>query len=353
MNRMNDFKKTNASQYSSIYADTAFSRLDESDDRIFYSTDRFVEHLDSFAQSTVKALIGELIVEKNPVILDLMAGWDSHIPEKIKPSRVVGLGLNENELNKNRDLTETIIHDINKEPTLPFPRDTFDVVVNTVSVDYMTRPLEVFRDVGRILKSAGLFLVIFSNRMFPEKAVKIWREADENERIILVEEFFKESGVFEKPALFISRGKPRPKSDKYTSLGIPSDPVYGLYADKKGTAFSRKARPDLIVTCGETFDNDVLKKRKKAVHTTLCCPHCGEKLRKWAVPDNPFCQTWDNEFMYICFNDLCPYYVRGWDLMYKETNKTMSYPLMYNPEKDRCMPIPVPSPRALKEGIIE
>ena len=353
MNRMNDYKKTNASQYSPLYADDAFSRLDESDDRTFYATGRFVNHLDSFAQSTVKALISELIVEENPDILDLMAGWDSHIPENIKPARVVGLGLNENELNKNRDLTETIIHDINMEPTLPFPRDTFDVIINTVSVDYMTRPLEIFHDVGRILKPAGLFLVIFSNRMFPEKAVKIWREANEDERIILVEEFFRESGVFEKPALFISRGKPRPKSDKYAPLGIPSDPVYGLYADKKSTASSRKARPDLMFTRGETFDNDELKKRKKAVHTTLCCPHCGEKLRKWAVPDNPFCQTWDNEFMYICFNDLCPYYIRGWDLMYKQTYKTMSYRLMYNPERDRCMPIPVPSPRALKEGIIE
>jgi hypothetical protein len=97
------------------------------------------------------------------------------------------------------------------------------------------------------------------------------------------------------------------------------------YADKKDTALSRQARPDLTVTWGETFANDELKKREKAVHTTFCCPHCGEKLRKWAVPDNPFCQTWDNEFMYICFNDLCPYYVRGWNLMYKQANKTMSY----------------------------
>ena len=76
-------------------------------------------------------------------------------------------------------------------------------------------------------------------------------------------------------------------------------------------------------------------------------------MKKWAVPDNPFSQTWDNEFMYICFNDACPYYVRGWDHMAREVQKSISYRLMYNPERDYCLPIPVPSPFALKEGIVE
>ena len=76
-------------------------------------------------------------------------------------------------------------------------------------------------------------------------------------------------------------------------------------------------------------------------------------MKKWVVPENPFVQTWDNEFMYICFNDACPYFVRGWDFMYEEGNRGMSYRLMYNPEKDRCMPVPVTSRGALKESIIE
>ena len=86
---------------------------------------------------------------------------------------------------------------------------------------------------------------------------------------------------------------------------------------------------------------------------TLQCPYCGERLNKWAVPDNPFACTWDNDFMYICFNDKCPYYVRGWEFMYREGNRGVSYRLMYYPEKDRCMPIPVPTPGALRESIIE
>jgi hypothetical protein len=83
---------------------------------------------------------------------------------------------------------------------------------------------------------------------------------------------------------------------------------------------------------------------KGRIKRTLQCPYCGSKMKKWAVPDNPFEVTWDNE---------CPYYVRGWDHMYKTTHRVASYRLMYNPDKDACSPIPVPSPKALRESIID
>jgi SAM-dependent methyltransferase len=338
---------------SPIYSKGAFSRLDESDDRIFYSQDRFVSHLDTLALATLEKLIGELIIEENPLILDLMAGWDSHIPKNLNPSKVVGLGLNENELKENDGLSEIVIHDLNRDPILPFQDDYFDAVINTVSVDYMIKPIAVFSEIGRILKPGGLFLVVFSNRMFPQKVVRIWRESSEDELVLLVEEFFHRAELFEKPSVFVSKGKPRPEDDKYAHLGIPSDPVYAVYAEKKGGNPSRKARPIVTMGYGESLDQEVLQKRKKAIRKTLQCPYCGEKMRKWAVPDNPFANTWTNEFMYICFNDACPYFVRGWDSMFKQGNRGASYRLMYNPEKDTCGPVPVPSPRALKEGIIE
>ncbi|NIP26796.1 MAG: methyltransferase type 11, partial [Phycisphaerae bacterium] len=130
-----------------LFSEDAFSRSDESDDSIFYTTDRFVQHLDSLALATVEKLIGDLVIEKNPVILDLMASWDSHIPSGLRPERVVGLGLNRNELAKNPALTELCLHDLNKNPILPFSESTFDVVLNVVSVDYMTKPFDVFREV--------------------------------------------------------------------------------------------------------------------------------------------------------------------------------------------------------------
>ncbi|MBN2123660.1 MAG: class I SAM-dependent methyltransferase [Deltaproteobacteria bacterium] len=331
----------------------AFSRLDPSEDHVFYARDRFVSHIDATALATVEQVIGRLIVEDHPAVLDLMSGWDSHIPGNLKPREVVGLGLNGNELRRNKALTRYVLHDLNADPTLPFPDNAFDAVLNTVSVDYMVRPVEVFREVGRVLRPGGLFLVVFSNRMFPQKAVKIWRESGEDERVLLVEDFFRMAGGFDKPSVFLSKGRPRSEDDKYAHLGIPSDPVYAVYAEKKGGDPHRKSRPEIRLTYGESLSREELERRKKAVKETLCCPHCGEKLKKWAVPDNPFCCTWDNDYMYICFNDACPYYVRGWDFMYREGNRGASYRLMYNPEKDCCMPVPVPSPRALRESIVE
>ena len=338
---------------SPIFSEDAFSRLDATDDATFYAKDRFVSHLDSLALSTVEYVTGRLIFEDHPAILDLMAGWDSHIPDTLRPSEVVGLGLNENELKENKELTEYVLHDINKDPRLPFPDNRFDAVINTVSVDYMTQPVAVFEEVARILKPGGLFLVVFSDRMFPQKAVRLWRESSHDERVILVDEFFKQSGGFEKTSLFVSKGKPRPAGDKYSGMMPLSDPVYALYADKKGGRPDRKARPVVSMGYGETPDKEVVERKKASVKETLRCPYCDQKLSKWEVPDNPFCQTWDNEFMYICFNDECPYFVRGWDKMYQDTQQGISYRLMYNPEKDRCMPIPVPSHHALKDGIME
>jgi len=353
MQELQDFFNNNMDKYSSFFSADSFSRLDNGDDGLFYGKDRFVSHLDSLALSTVEKVIGDLILEDHPVILDLMAGWDSHIPPGLQPSRVVGLGLNEHELKENKALTESVIHDLNKEPRLPFPDNTFHVVLNTVSVDYMTKPIEVFREVGRVLKPGGLFLVIFSNRFFPEKVVKVWQEADESERTILVEEFFTLAECFEGTTTFVSKGKPRPMTDKYAHLDIPSDPIYAVYAEKKEGDPARKRRPKVIMQFGEKPDPREIERKKKQVKETLECPYCGQKLKKWLVPDNPFCQTWDNEYMNICFNDQCPYYVRGWDHLCAEGNMGMSYRLMYHPEKDRCMPIPVPSPKALKGGIVE
>ena len=214
----------------------AFSRLDETTDCEFYTQDRFVHHLDKVARSTLEDVIGKLVVEDKPEILDLMAGWDSHIPENQDPARVVGLGMNENELLANPDQTEYVVYDLNCDPKLPFADNSFDVVLNTASVEYLIRPIEVFREVSRVLKPGGLFLVTFSNRMFTPKAVKVWVESSEEERMSLVADFFREAGGFGERREYVCKGKPRPKDDKHAWTGLPSDPVYAIYAEKPGAA---------------------------------------------------------------------------------------------------------------------
>ena len=85
---------------------------------------------------------------------------------------------------------------------------------------------------------------------------------------------------------------------------------------------------------------------------TLRCPHCSQELLKWAVPQNPFTE-WDVDFMYVCFNNGCPYLVQGWETMNQQGNSGLSYRFAYNSYRDNCLSVPVPNLNALKEGIID
>lgn len=90
----------------------------------------------------------------------------------------------------------------------------------------------------------------------------------------------------------------------------------------------------------------------KSIKDSLLCPHCGQRMKKWAAPNDPFSQ-WDTEFLYICFNDACPYFVKGWEAMRKQGRPGISYRLMYDPEAEACRAIPVASNDALRGWIVE
>ena len=329
-----------------------FSRLDESDDPGFYADERLVSHLDDRALRTVEQIIASLVIEEVPLILDLMASWDSHLPGSIHPARMVGLGLNINELQANPVLTERVIHDLNADPKLPFESKSFDVVQNVVSADYLVQPLEVFAEVGRVLKPGGLFLVVFSNRWFEPKVTEIWRLASEIERVYLVQDWFRARDLFGSQATFVSQGLPRPKDDKYAHLGLPSDPIYAVWAERKGGDPDRESRPYPVLDLGGSIDKAQLDLLVKELPESLRCPHCFQSLKKWSVPQTPFTE-WDNEFMYVCFNDQCPYLLRGFQEMSRQGNLGSSYRFRYNPENGSVGPIMVQDFKMLKDGIVD
>ncbi len=331
-------------------APDAFSRLDETDDAVFYARERSVYHMDARARQTVERVIGTLCVEPEPAILDLMAGWHSSIPEAVQPVQVVGLGLGQEDLERNERLDRYVLHDLNEQPRLPFEDASFDVVLNNASVDYLVRPFEVFAEVARVLRPGGLFLVVFTNRLFPQKAVKLWREADETTRQLIVHEYFRSVADFGPMKRFCSMGKPRPKADKYAGLGIPSDPIWAIYAEKKGASSDRAPRPEIPPEPDAGPPPEVVSERKARVRETLCCPYCEERLEKFEIAVSPFCE-WPNEYMYVCFNNDCSYLISGWDAMAAQGNPGFSYRLMYDPTRDRCMPTPMPCTRAASTAV--
>jgi len=191
-----------------------------------------VQHIDTTAIEMVKSTY-ERFLKDDMQVLDLMSSWQSHLPENLNLKRVVGLGLNENELRKNSRLTETVIQDLNLNARLPFDSNSFDAAICSLSVEYLVDPLAVFAEVTRILRPDGYFILTFSNRWFPTKAITIWKELHEFERMGLVLEYLIRSGGFENLQTYSIRGLPRPHDDKYFPDIWYSDPIYAVWGQKK------------------------------------------------------------------------------------------------------------------------
>jgi SAM-dependent methyltransferase len=187
-----------------------------------------VDHLDRVAIGEIRALYGRL-APPGSRILDLMSSWHSHLPEALAAGAVVGLGLNQAELEANPVLSARLVQDLNAEARLPFADGIFDAVVCTASVEYLVEPFATFREVARCLRRDGIFVVTFSNRWFPPKAIAIWETIHEFERLGLVLEYFLESGLFRDLETWSLRGLPRPPDDKYAGQLAHSDPVYAVW----------------------------------------------------------------------------------------------------------------------------
>ncbi|XP_020098690.1 uncharacterized protein LOC109717357 isoform X1 [Ananas comosus] len=204
-----------------------FSRFDESPDSLFYSEPRFVTHIDDPAIRALTNFYSQVLPPSNSpgvCLLDVCSSWVSHYPAGYKQERIVGMGMNEDELKRNLVLTEYIVQDLNVNPKLPFDDNTFDVITNVVSVDYLTKPIEVFKEMQRVLKPSGLAIMSFSNRCFWTKAISIWTSTGDADHAWIVGSYFHYAGGFEPPvAVDISPNPGR------------SDPMYVVYSRKQTT----------------------------------------------------------------------------------------------------------------------
>ena len=143
----------------------AFRRIDETPDEEFYRTPRLVTHIDDGAIAAVTQVYKKLFPAGGE-ILDLMSSWVSHLPPEVAYRRVIGLGMNEVELRRNERLDSYIVQNLNTNPKMPFGEAQFDGVGTCGSIDYLTRPVEVLRQAGRVLKVDAPLIVTFSNRWF-------------------------------------------------------------------------------------------------------------------------------------------------------------------------------------------
>jgi SAM-dependent methyltransferase len=192
-----------------------FDRDDPTADSTFYAFPRLVTHIDDGAIAAVGDLYDEL--ELTGSVLDLMGSWVSHF--HTAPEHLTVLGMNEQELAANPQAAATVVHDLNADPGLPFDAQSFDAAVCCVSVDYLTRPLEVFADTARALRPGAPFVCTFSNRCFPTKAIRGWLESTDEQHCEIVADYFRLSGGWHEPTI-----------ERRSPLFQFGDPLFAVWA---------------------------------------------------------------------------------------------------------------------------
>lgn len=215
-----------------FFTHSAFSKSLTETDEEFYKKPRITAHTDLLCRKNIESVYSKLILPgKN--VLDLMSSTYSHLPMD-KDLTVTGLGMNIEELKENKILSKRIVQNLNTNTVLPFDDNSFDYAVCSMSVEYLSNPFEVFKDVYRILRPGGLFIVSFSNRWFPGKEIKIWNELHDFEKMGLVLEYFYNTKKFKNCGTISMRGFPRlyDKNDRYKDSLWFSDPLFIVYGEK-------------------------------------------------------------------------------------------------------------------------
>ena len=172
-----------------------FQRVDESDDRDFYVVPRLVIHVDEHGSAALTEFYGR-VLKSSARVLDLMSAYHSHLPDDREYAKIVGLGMNVTELLENMVLRGGVVQDLNRLPALPFADDSFDACLISFSIQYLTQPVRVLADVARVLQSGGDIYVAYTNRLFPTKAVAVWRACSDAERTQLIGSYFAEAGGY-------------------------------------------------------------------------------------------------------------------------------------------------------------
>ena len=202
-------------------------KLDESNDEDFYSNPKFVYHLDENFRKYLTFIYKNEIKDFSTIV-DLMSSWDSYLPSGKKYKKVIGHGLNKEELKKNKILNSFWTQNFNLNQKIPLNNNSIDYCLMVAAWQYLQYPENLTREVARILTDGGKILVSFSNRAFWHKAPNIWTNSSEEERLkyvrkVLISNGFKEPKIIKK------------FNDETFSLlpFLKKDPFYCLIASKE------------------------------------------------------------------------------------------------------------------------
>lgn len=204
------------------FPDAYFSKQDPSLDDHFYQFPRMVAHIDGSAIAFLRDTVYAEVLPANGTYLDLMSSRYSHLPDNLQPQRVYAHGMNAAEMEANPQLDEYVVQNLNENQQLPFQDAQFDAVMCCVSVQYLQKPVEVFTEVLRVLQPGAPFVVSFSNRCFPSKAMRVWLNSSDEQHVELVTQYMQHAGFAQVDT----------RTKKGGMFGLGGDPLYAVISYK-------------------------------------------------------------------------------------------------------------------------
>ena len=201
-------------------------KLDETNDEEFYSDPKFVYHLDANFRQYLSDLYDSEIIN-NSIVLDLMSSWDSYLPKGKNYKKVIGHGLNKQELKKNKIFDSYWIQNFNLNQEIPLDQESVDYCLMVAAWQYLQYPENITKEISRILSCQGKFIIAFSNRAFWHKAPNIWTSSTEEERVQYVRKVLISNG-FHEPKIIKKFNEPSLNFFNF----LNKDPFYCLIATK-------------------------------------------------------------------------------------------------------------------------
>lgn len=295
------------------------------------------------ALKAIRVACEEILPQGDASLLELLAGPRALTHTRYESNQIAGLSRCRDELSQNSALRHRIVADVNEHPVLPFRSDCFDGAALFFGVETLRCPEAVFGEVSRVLKQGAVFLIVYSPVTDRAHALGRWSVMDDQERLSTVASYFEKTKTFGPVTAYGSKRRVRSEASKRRYPVKEQAGIWIVYARNRSeeSRVRDRMRP--------------LEQGHAEASDPLVCPYCGERLKKYEVPHSVYeIDYWyEADHLYICFNDSCPYFERGWEWMWSQMRRNVSYRHMYNPTTRKSGPIPVPTYYALKEGIIE
>lgn len=273
-------------------------------------------------------------------ILSIFSGNESYYsPGKI--SEFVALSPVSDHLEESESFSIRFLHDFETDSKLPFDDGVFDAALFNFHIGKLTRPIEFFREVARVLKPEGVFLVTFIHPHYSKQFTRMWAMGDGQDHVVQSESFFEYSGDF----------------TKSTTLAIhESDNGFrwfhgGLAPELDDTQFIRalwahKGQPPREYLDNPPFPKTRRIEKKGKADLTFdvagrpLCPYCHKPMGPMEPPVTVFEIDYNASLLHVCFENDCEYYKSSKSWMRAQGQPGYTYRFMFNPENGSVGPIP-------------